>query len=252
MENTIVFPDRLLQLFRQAQQVVVLTGAGISAESGVPTFRDAQTGLWERFRPEELASPEAFCRDPRLVWEWYAWRRELVSRASPNAGHIALVELEKRLPAFTLITQNVDGLHQRAGSGVRFPVIELHGNIQRTKCFVDGQIVKDWQENGELPPRCPRCTGFLRPDVVWFGELLPAEALSAAFAAAAGCDLFLSVGTSGLVEPAASLPFRALAAHVPVVEINLNPTPLSSLASYGLPGPAGEILPELVKAIWET
>ncbi len=151
MENEIVFSDRLLQQIRQAQHVVALTGAGISAESGVPTFRDAQTGLWERFRPEELASPEAFRRDPRLVWEWYAWRRELVSKASPNAGHLALVELEKRLPVFTLITQNVDGLHQRAGSGVRFPVIELHGNIQRTKCFVDGQIVNTWEEDGELP-----------------------------------------------------------------------------------------------------
>ena len=252
MENSLVFPDQLLQLFRQAQQVVVLTGAGISAESGVPTFRDAQTGLWERFRPEELASPEAFRRAPRLVWEWYAWRRELVSRASPNPGHLALVELEKRLPAFTLITQNVDGLHQRAGSGVRFPVIELHGNIQRTKCFEDEQLVDTWEEAGEIPPRCPRCNALLRPDVVWFGELLPEEALSAAFAAAAGCDLFLSVGTSGLVEPAASLPFRALAAHVPVVEINPHPTPLTSQATYALPGPAGEVLPALVKAIWET
>jgi NAD-dependent deacetylase len=250
MESTRIFPDRLLQLFKQAGHVVVLTGAGISAESGVPTFRDAQTGLWERFSPEELASPEAFRRDPRLVWEWYAWRRELVSRASPNAGHLALVELEQRLPAFTLITQNVDGLHQRAGSGVRFPVIELHGNIQRTKCFEENQIVAAWEETGEIPPRCPRCAGLLRPDVVWFGELLPADALSAAFDAATGCDLFLSVGTSGLVEPAASLPFRALAANIPVVEINPHPTPLSDLATFVLPGPAGELLPALVKAVW--
>lgn len=252
MDSTIHLPDRLLQLLRQAQHVVVLTGSGISAESGVPTFRDAQTGLWEHFRPEELASPEAFRRDPRLVWEWYAWRRELVSRAAPNPGHVALVELEKRLPAFTLITQNVDGLHQRAGSGVRFPVIELHGNIQRTKCFEDGQPVESWEETGEIPPRCPRCAGLLRPDVVWFGELLPAEALSTAFIAAASCDLFLSIGTSGLVKPAASLPFRALTAHIPVVEINPNPTPLSGLATYVLTGPAGQILPELVKAVWET
>jgi NAD-dependent deacetylase len=250
MESESIFPDRLLQQIRQAQHVAVLTGAGISAESGVPTFRDTQTGLWERFSPEELASPEAFRRDPRLVWEWYAWRRELVSRVAPNAGHHALVELEKRLPAFTLITQNVDGLHQRAGSGVRFPVIELHGNLQRTKCFEEDQIVEVWEDTGEIPPRCPRCGGLLRPDVVWFGELLPAKALSAALAAAAACDLFLSVGTSGLVEPAASLPFRALAAHVPVVEINPNPTPLTSQATYVLPGPAGEMLPALVKAAW--
>lgn len=252
MDRTVHIPDALLQQLRQAHHVVVLTGSGISAESGVPTFRDAQTGLWERFRPEELASPEAFRRDPRLVWEWYAWRRELVSRAAPNPGHVALVELEKRLPAFTLITQNVDGLHQRAGSGVRFPVIELHGNIQRTKCFEDGQPVESWEETDEIPPRCPRCAGLLRPDVVWFGELLPAEALSTAFIAAASCDLFLSIGTSGLVEPAASLPFRALTAHIPVVEINPNPTPLSNLATYVLTGPAGQILPELVKAVWET
>jgi NAD-dependent protein deacetylase/lipoamidase len=250
MESTLFFPGWLLQKFKQAQHLVVLTGAGISAESCVPTFRDAQTGLWERFRPEELASPEAFRRDPRLVWEWYAWRRELVSRAVPNAGHLALVELEKRLPAFTLITQNVDGLHQRAGSGERFPVIELHGNIQRTKCFQEDRVIDVWEETGEIPPRCPRCAGLLRPDVVWFGELLPAEALSAAFDAAAGCDLFLSVGTSGLVEPAASLPFRALEAHAPVVEINPNPTPLSALATFVLPGPAGEVLPALLKAVW--
>jgi NAD-dependent deacetylase len=252
MDNTVHIPDSLLQQFRQAQHVVVLTGAGISAESGVPTFRDAQTGLWKRFKPEELASLEAFRRDSRLVWEWYAWRRELVSRAAPNAGHLALVELEKRFPAFTLITQNVDGLHQRAGSGVRFPVIELHVNIQRTKCLEDGQLVDSWEEIGEVPPRCPRCAGLLRPDVVWFGELLPTEALNAAFTAAAGCDMFLSVGTSGLVEPAALLPLRALAAHIPVVEINLNPTPLSNLATYLLPGPSGQILPALVRAIWEA
>jgi NAD-dependent deacetylase len=249
MGKSLVFPEWLPRQLRQARHLVVLTGAGISAESGVPTFRDAQTGLWERFRPEELASPEAFRRDPRLVWEWYAWRRERISRASPNAGHFALVELEKRLPSFTLITQNVDGLHQRAGSGLRFPVIELHGNIQRTKCFDEDQVVETWEETGLIPPRCPRCAGWLRPDVVWFGELLPVEALNAALAAATGCDLFLSVGTSGLVEPAASLPFLALSAHVPVVEVNPNSTPLSALATVVLPGPAGEVLPALVKAL---
>ena len=250
MDSMVVFPERLLQLFRQARHVAVLTGAGISAESGVPTFRDAQTGLWERFRPEELASPEAFRRDPRLVWEWYAWRRELVSRAAPNPGHIALAALESHFQEFTLITQNVDGLHQRAGSGARFPVIELHGNLLRTKCFADDQIVDNWQENGELPPRCPRCAGPLRPDVVWFGELLPAEALEAARLAASSCDLFLSIGTSGLVEPAASLPFHALSAHIPVVEINPNPTPLSAQATFVLSGLAGQVVPSLVQAIW--
>ncbi len=249
MDSTISIPTRLIQQLRAARRVAGLTGAGVSAESGVPTFRDAQTGLWERFRPEELASPEAFRRDPALVWKWYAWRRELVSKAAPNPAHFALAELEKRPPGFTLVTQNVDGLHQRAGSGSRFPLIELHGNLGRVKCSEDGEPVESWEEAGGMPPRCPRCGGLLRPDVVWFGELLPAEALEAAVAAASACDLFLSVGTSGLVEPAASLPYRALAAGAPVVEINPTSTPLSRRATYVLSGLAGEVLPELVKVL---
>ena len=149
-------PSALIDALRRARQVAVLTGSGISAESGVPTFRDAQTGLWEKFRPEELATTEAFRRNPRLVWEWYAWRRELVAGAQPNGGHLALAELERRLPRFTLLTQNVDGLHQRAGSR---NVIELHGNITRTKCFDENVVVDRWTDTGEVPPRCPRCGG---------------------------------------------------------------------------------------------
>jgi NAD-dependent deacetylase len=235
---------------QSAQRVVALTGAGISAESGVPTFREAQTGLWARFRAEDLATPEAFRRDPRLVWEWYAWRRELVSRAQPNPGHLALVTMESRYPKFTLITQNVDGLHQRAGSGQRFPIIELHGNLQRTKCSQENRFVQDWEATGEIPPRCPHCGSRLRPDVVWFGEMLPQNALDAARESAQESEVFFSIGTSSLVEPAASLPCLALEAGKCVIEINPTPTPLTSRASYVLSGPAGVIFPALVQAVW--
>jgi NAD-dependent deacetylase len=241
-----IIPPELIARFARAQRVTVLTGAGVSAESGVPTFRDAQTGLWANFKPEELATPRAFRRNPRMVWEWYAWRRKLVATVQPNPAHRALVDLAKRFPHFTLITQNVDGLHQRAGSQ---DVVELHGNIARTKCFDEGTIVTHWEETGEVPPRCPRCGGMLRPDVVWFEEDLPAKALQLAFDRSADCDVFLSVGTSALVYPAADLPFRALDAGATVVEINPNLTPLSASAHYVLAGAAGVVLPELLKAI---
>jgi NAD-dependent deacetylase len=235
----------LVEALRSAQRVTVLTGAGISAESGVPTFRDAQTGLWARYRPEELATPEAFQRNPKLVWEWYTWRRNLVARAAPNAGHLALAELERRVPSMTLVTQNVDGLHQRAGSQV---VIELHGNISRTKCSREGIVVESWAETGDAPPRCPQCGGFLRPDVVWFGESLPVRALQTAIEAAGACDLFFSIGTSGVVEPAASLPYEALRHGAQVVEINPDVTPLTAHATLALHDPAGQVLPALLRA----
>ena len=240
------FPSDLLQLLNTAQRITVLTGAGVSAESGVPTFRDAQTGLWAKFKPEELATPGAFRREPRLVWEWYAWRRDLVAKANPNPAHIALVEWEKRIPSFTLITQNVDDLHRRAGSR---NVIELHGNITRTKCFDENVVVKNWPDTAEIPPRCPRCGGFLRPDVVWFGETMPEEETARAFAASAQCDIFLSIGTSAVVHPAASLPFHALEHGATVIEINPDPTPLTDEANYVLTGAAGVILPELMKSL---
>ena len=223
--------------------MAVLTGAGISAESGVPTFRDAQTGLWAKFKPEELATPEAFERNPKLVWEWYQWRRERVGLVAPNAGHLALAALERRVPEFTLITQNVDGLHQRAGSR---KVIELHGNITRTKCFAENVVVEQWPETMEAPPRCPRCGAWLRPDVVWFGEMLPPGAFEAAEAASARCEVFFSIGTSTVVYPAAALPFAALRAGATVVEVNPNPTPLSAQAAFVLQGLSGEILPALI------
>ncbi len=240
------FPVALLNALRQAQRIAVLTGAGISAESGVPTFRDAQTGLWAQYRPEDLATPEAFRRNPKLVWEWYSWRREMVAKVEPNAGHRALATWETLTPTFTLITQNVDGLHQRAGSR---NVLELHGNITRTKCFDEETLVIGWPDTGEISPCCPQCGGRLRPDVVWFGESLPTQIFDQAITATEECEVFLSIGTSALVYPAASLPEKALARGAIVVEINPQPTPFSAQATYSLRGPAGTILPQLLAAM---
>jgi len=245
----IEIPGELISQLRSASKVAALTGAGISAESGIPTFREAQTGLWARYRPEELATPGAFQMNPRLVWEWYTWRRELVANASPNPGHLALAAMEQRIAGFTLITQNVDGLHQRAGSGERAPVIELHGNIQRIKCFDRGHQVESW-EAAEIPPCCPTCGSLLRPDVVWFGESLPPQALQAAWDAAGACEIFFSIGTSALVEPAASLPIVALQAGALVVEVNPHETPLTPSAHFNLQGPSGQLLPSLVRSVW--
>ena len=235
--------DRARALVSTATRVAVLTGAGISAESGIPTFRDAMTGLWSQFRPEELATPEAFAANPKMVWEWYASRRERVAKVAPNAGHRALADLERRIPHFTLITQNVDGLHARAGSR---DVIELHGNLMVDMCFAEGRILAPADELPGTPPRCARCGAPARPGVVWFGEALPQKALDDAVAAATSCDVFLSVGTSTLVEPAASLPFAALEAGAAVIEVNPARTPLSARATIVLAGAAGEVLPRLV------
>jgi NAD-dependent deacetylase len=241
------FSTDLITALRSAQHVAVLTGAGVSAESGIPTFRDAQTGLWAQYRPENLATPEAFERNPKLVWDWYSWRRELVEQSRPNAGHYALAQLQQRVLHFTLITQNVDGFHQLAGST---NVIELHGNLSRVKCSRDGEVIDRWEDIGETPPRCPRCGAYLRPDVVWFGEVLPRGALEAAAQAALACDVFFSIGTSGLVEPAASLARMALQRGAKVVEVNATSTPLTISATFMLRGVSGEILPELIKAVW--
>ena len=243
-------PVGLIHNLRLAKRVVVLTGAGISAESGVPTFRDAQTGLWAQYRPVDLATPQAFKRDPRLVWEWYSWRRNLIKDVKPNPGHLALVQMEKHIPEFTLITQNVDGLHHRAGSGIHSPVIELHGNIFRTKCFSEGILVDSWESRDDVPPLCPYCGGFLRPDVIWFGENLSADILNTAWSASEACELFFSIGTSSIVEPAASLPFAARNHGATLVEINPLDTPLTSSATYVLTGPAGQVLPQLVLEVW--
>lgn len=239
-------PEDLVARLRDCRSVAVLTGAGVSAESGIPTFRDAQSGLWARFRPEELATPAAFRRDPALVWKWYAWRRAAVERASPNAAHVALARMESLFASFTLITQNVDGLHAAAGS---HEVIELHGSLRRFKCFDNGHPAALPAGADEAPPPCALCGSLLRPDVVWFGEGLPRDALERAGAAARDCEVFLSIGTSALVHPAAQLPMDALAAGAALIEINRDPTPLSRSATWSLQGSAGLILPALVLAL---
>ena len=242
------YSPRLVQALARAQHVAVLTGAGISAESGIPTFRDPQAGLWSRFRPEELATRDAFARNPKLVWDWYEWRRGLIAHAAPNAAHRALVRMAERVPRVTIITQNVDGLHTDAGSP---EVIELHGNIRRNKCFdpIEGQPHGACQP-GPNPPDCAVCGGKLRPDVVWFGESLPVEVLTQAEAAARDCDLFFSIGTSALVYPAAGLPGAALKRSTMVVEINRESTALSAATPFSYRGAAGELLPKLLDLVW--
>lgn len=241
------FSSDLIARLRGTSRLAALTGAGVSQESGLRTFRDAQTGLWQQYKPEDLASPEAFARDPKLVWDWYAWRREALKGARPNAGHYALVDMEARIPQFTLITQNVDGLHRMAGSR---NMLELHGNIQRVRCSVCGTFAETWDGGENSVPRCAACGGLLRPDVVWFGEALPRSALEAAVDAVRACEVFLSVGTSGVVQPAASLAYAAKNRGALVVEVNLEPTPLTPKADFFLQGKSGEVLPELVKLVW--
>jgi NAD-dependent deacetylase len=238
-----VGPDTVRQWVRDAQRIVVLTGAGMSAESGVPTFRDAQTGLWARFRPEDLATEDAFRRDPRMVWDWYAMRREMVAKVEPNAGHRALAAFQQRHPGrMTVVTQNVDGLHQRAGSP---GVLALHGNLAEDK-WLDPP--RDCCDIGAVadghPPFCDRCGNQLRPAVVWFGEALPLRALSDAQDAAQACDLMLVVGTSGMVYPAAGLA-RATSGRVAV--INPHASDLDDAADAVLRATAATMLPQLLE-----
>ena len=240
------FSETLIAKLSQARSVCVLTGAGISAESGVPTFR-GEEGLWKKFRPEELANFDAFIRNPDLVWEWYAYRRKLIQDVRPNPGHYALVEMEERFPDFTLVTQNVDNLHRRAGSK---RVFELHGNIERSYCIECRTFVPELKlDELKGTPRCEKCGGLIRPDVVWFGELLPPGLFAEAEAAAMRCGVFLSIGTSAVVYPAASLPYTALEHGAYVVVINPERTDLSSHAQETVLGKAGEILPLLVHGL---
>ncbi len=228
-------------LLHRAARIAVLTGAGISAESGVPTFRGSG-GLWKQFRPEDLATPQAFARDPELVWQWYDWRRSILAGVKPNAGHLALAELERRAAQFTLITQNVDGLHQKAGSR---SVLEVHGSIWNLRC---SQCAREWLDERvplTLPPHC-ECGAMARPGVVWFGENLPTKIWNAAEEAVESCDILLVVGTSALVYPAAGLVPLARASGAKVIEINLERTPMSGLVDCAVTGRAGEILPHLV------
>lgn len=239
-------PAELVALLADTHHVMVLTGAGVSAESGVPTFRDAQTGLWERFRAEDLATAEAFRNDPYTVWSWYEWRRDLVGRVAPNAGHVALAALAVQVPRLTLVTQNVDGLHRRAGSD---DLIEFHGNLFENHCLDCGLPAPDVARPCPAPPRCAACGEFVRPGVVWFGEAIPAGLLPRALDAADDCGVFLSVGTSAMVQPAAGLAQRAMQSGATLVEVNPQPTELSELADYVLRANSGVALPALVAAL---
>lgn len=234
--------ERVRGWLREGQHVAVLTGAGISAESGLPTFR-GPNGLWRNYQPQQLATPHAFARDPKLVWEWYDWRRAVHSQCTPNPGHGALAELERQAPQFTLITQNVDKLHEEAGSR---NVIHLHGSLWRVRCLRCDREEPNTQVPLEpLPPMCA-CGGMLRPAVVWFGEPLPQNEFRKACEAMEQADVVLVVGTSSMVYPAAALPRMALGCGAKVIEVNPEPTEFTAHATICLPGPAGEVLPQLV------
>lgn len=242
--------DQIIGILHSAQHVVVLTGAGVSVESGIPTFRDPLSGLWQRFDPAQLASAQAFRCNPALVWGWYEWRRMKVIQAQPNPAHRAIAQLAERVPKLTLVTQNVDDLHERAGST---EVIHLHGSLQQPRCLACARepseplgTPQEPEEGRELePPRCQYCGGRLRPGVVWFGESLPPAALKQAFAAAGACDLLLVVGTSGVVYPAAQLPEIAKQSGGRVVHIN--PDFQAGSGEWGIAGRAAEVLPLLIQ-----
>lgn len=243
---SIQIPDSLIEALAGARTVAVVTGSGISAESGIPTFRDARTGLWANYRPEDLATPEAFRRNPALVWQWYQWRRKQVGEAQPNPGHEALARLERTLPDLRLITQNVDGLHRRAGSR---KVVEFHGNVMNNRCLDAGHPAGPADPDAESPPRCRECGSPLRPDVVWFGEMIPENALHQAYEAVDDCDVLLSIGTSAQVYPAAGLVEVALQHGATVAEINPDTTPMTSQVGFALGGNAAELLPVLADRI---
>jgi len=236
--------DKLRALLHMTESMCVLTGAGISAESGVETFRGSN-GLWSKLKPEELANFDAFMRNPELVWEWYNYRKTLIHDVKPNPGHYALARMQELVSDFTLVTQNIDNLHIRAGSK---NVLELHGNIERSYCIDCGKFAADVEVSSENKvPHCPTCNGIIRPDIVWFGEMLPEGVFEAAAKAANRCELFLTVGTSAVVYPAASLPLIARKNGAYVVEINMERTEISHNVHETLLGKAGEILPQLVK-----
>ena len=240
-------------LIRGSRQLTVLTGAGVSKESGVPTFRDALDGLWAQYDPKRLATRFAFEHDPKLVWDFYEFRRELMRPAKPNAAHESLAALERRFTTMEIITQNIDNLHEQAGSK---HVIRLHGNIWANKCFFDCQgtptsvdvSTLEW-DKASGPPPCPHCGRWVRPDVVWFGEMLPADQLEAASLASVNCDVMLVVGTSGVVQPAADMPFLAKRRGAKIIEFNPVASEITPIADLWLQSPAGESLPRVVEAL---
>ncbi len=236
--------QRARELVKKAEKICALTGAGISAESGIPTFR-GKDGLWNKYDPTELATPTAFARDPKLVWEWYNWRRKLIAKAEPNPAHLAMARLEKiKGNNFAVITQNVDGLHRKAGNE---NVLEVHGNIWKVRCTSCSYEEFNYKVPlPEIPPVCPECGALLRPGVVWFGESLPYDVLDEVEGRLRKCNLLLVIGTSGIVQPAASFAFIAKHNDASVIEVNLQPTPITEIADIFLQGKAGEILPEII------
>lgn len=260
-QSALPIPQEAVERLRAAQSVFALTGAGVSAESGIPTFRAPGTGLWSQYKIQDFATPTAWRRNPPLVWSWYTHRRRLARRAQPNPAHLALAALERRAPLWMLATQNVDGLHKRAGS---VSMVELHGSLFRFRCSAEDTPVA-WRdpddddpealarlERGELiaPPPCPRCGAALRPDIVWFEEPLPPEPWERARVAAGGCDVCLVVGTSAQVFPAALLPYTAQRVGAYLIEVNPEETELSGEADWAAQAPAGEVLPALLRAAW--
>ena len=249
------FDPELLDRMKSAKRVVVFTGAGVSQESGIPTFRDALTGLWRQFDPQELATPQAYFRQPNLVWGWYEWRRAKALRCRPNPAHLAISAMARQIPDLILVTQNVDALHEAAGSQ---DVIHLHGSLHHPRCAQCGCLhtlppgIPDEPEHGRRidPPKCVGCGGRVRPGVVWFGEDLPVDALGKARSMARSCEVLLSIGTSSLVYPAALLPREAAEKGACVVQVNPAPTELDRLALFNLRGTAGEVMPALLTAVW--
>jgi NAD-dependent deacetylase len=241
-----LLPDSVITLVRQARQIVALTGGGVASEAKFPSFRESHTGDWARYDVSELATPQAFQRNPRLVWEWYAHRRKVAERLHPGPTHQALVALEHINPNITIITQAIDGLHVRAGSS---QVIEINGSLLHTRCYEAGHSVNDWEDIGELPPRCPHCGSFLRPDVVMFGEGLSQTDLRRAKRAVETCDLFLCLGTIGAIEPVSSLPITARKVRAKVVAITTDDSIYSVLADEVIAVAPGEVLPLLALAM---
>jgi len=245
----ITIPSALIGALKNAKRIAILTGAGVSAESGIPTFRDAQTGFWSKFDPQDLASLDAFEKDPKLIWQWYEERREYVRKAEPNPGHVALAALAELKPELTLITQNVDNLHQRAGSR---NVLQLHGSLFEGRTLYGEEIIDLAEPLEALPPKHPVSGEMLRPAIVWFGEYLPERVLDDSMRAAEECDLFLVIGTSALVQPAASIPMVAKHHGAVLVDINPEPSAITDAADYFLSGPSGKVLPALIKCLQDT
>ncbi|MBN1222029.1 MAG: NAD-dependent deacylase [Candidatus Aminicenantes bacterium] len=239
----------LVPILSRTSRVVVLTGAGISAESGIPTFR-GEDGLWKNYRAEQLATPQAFSQDPGLVWEWYNWRRGIIGSKDINDGHRVLAKWEAFFPYFNVITQNIDGFHAKAGSK---KILELHGNIWKLRCTTEKTITENHEiPLSEIPPRCPDCGALLRPHVVWFGESLDASVIQQSFALSTSCDVMFVIGTSAVVQPAASLPIAAADAGAKIVEVNPDPTPLTVYTHFSFRGKSGEILPKIDRKLSET